>query len=360
VKPACATAVVRLAAGVVRLAAGVVGLAAVAVVAGCSGAPLPADFARAQSMESTDPERARMLYEALDIRCRGERLPHDDCALAAVRLAELHQAGGRFREAEAVWRRAAEVTTQPRTAARALYRSAELLHGELSDDAAAAERAWHLVETYPEEIAADDALKLAIRLDEPRDWSGVAARLARLYPRLYKFDIGDNLLYERGMILSRHDRAPDAIAIFDQLADSYAHSSLRDDGLWRAAELLRDSGDFEGALRRLRRILSSRKDALITGSYNYLQLDDAQLLVGRIYLDDLHDPKHAAEAFELLADDYPESRLRDDALYDLARARREQKDPRAACRALARLVKQFPDGNRVRAARAMQAELGCT
>jgi hypothetical protein len=81
--------------------------------------------------------------------------------------------------------------------------------------------------------------------------------------------------------------------------------------------------------------------------------------VGRIYLDDLHDPAHAAEAFELLADDYPSSVLRDDALYDLARARREQHDLPAACRALARLIKQFPDGNRVRVAQALQQELAC-
>jgi len=168
------------------------------------------------------------------------------------------------------------------------------------------------------------------------------------------------VMFERGMLLSRHDRPSDAIAIFDGLADAYPHSSLRDDGLWRAAELLRTSGDFEGALKRLRRILSSRKDAIITGSYNYLQLDDAQLLVGRIYLDDLHDAARAADAFALLADDYPESVLRDDALYDLARARRAQGNVAAACKALARLCKQFPDGNRVRAARALQQELRCT
>ena len=330
------------------------------VVAGCSGAPLPADFARAQSLESTDPERARSLYEALDGRCKSERLPHDDCALVAVRLAELHQSAGRFADAEAAWLRAAEVTTQPRTAARALARAADLAHAELHDDAAAARLAWRVVESHPDEIAADDALKLALRIDEPRDWAALAVRLGALYPRVVRFDVGDNVLFERGMLLARHGRAAEAIVIFDELADAYPRSSLRDDGLWHAAELLRSDGDFDGALRRLRRILASRRDAIITGSYNYLQLDDAQLLVGRIYLDDLRDPAHAAEAFELLADDYPGSVLRDDALYDLARARREQHDVAAACRALARLVTQFPDGNRVRAARALQKELGCT
>ena len=340
--------------------AAVPALVLLSAAAGCSGAPLPADFAHAQSLESTDPERARTLYEALDARCRHERLAHDDCALAAVRLAELDEAAGRFADAERRWLGAAAVTTQPRTAARALQRAAELAHEELHDDGAAAALAWRTVESYPDEIAADDALKLAIRIDEPRDWQALAARLAALYPRVVKFDVGDNVMFERGMLLSRHDQPTEAVAIFDALADAYPHSSLRDDGLWRAAGLLRGSGDFDGALRRLRRILASRKDAIITGSYNYLQLDDAQLLVGRIYLDDLHDPARAAEAFELLADDYPESVLRDDALYDLARAKKEQHDVPAACGALQRLCKQFPDGNRVRAARALMQELACS
>ncbi|HEY2744337.1 MAG TPA: tetratricopeptide repeat protein [Polyangia bacterium] len=335
--------------------------AALALLAfGCSGAPLPADFAHAQSLESTDPARARTLYDALDARCKHEKLAHDDCALVTVRLAELDESAGRFADAEVAWQRAAAITTQPRTAARALERAADVAHAELHDDHAAAALAWRVVESYPDEIAADDALRIAIRIDEPRDWAALAARLAALYPRLVKFDIGDNLVFERGMLLARHDHAPEAIAIFDELADAYPHSSLRDDGLWRAAELLRASGDFEGALKRLRRILSSRKDALITGSSNYLQLDDAQLLVGRIYLDDLHDTARAAEAFELLADDYPASTLRDDALYELARAKQQARDVPAACRALTRLCKQFPDGNRVRAAHSLQQELGCT
>jgi tetratricopeptide (TPR) repeat protein len=286
-------------------------------------------------------------------------LAHDDCALAAVRLAELAESGERWREAFEAWLRAAHSTKSQRTAARAVVRAAELAQSRLGDDSEAEALAWRALESYPDEIAADDALKLGMRLAERRDWLALDARLAALYPRLLRFDVGDNLLFERGLLLARHDRGAEAVAVFDQLADAYPHSSLRDDGLWRASELLRAAGDFEGALRRLRRILATRKDALITGSYNYLQLDDAQLLVGRIYLDDLHDPARAAEALQLLADDYPESVLRDDALYDLARARVEQHDVPTACRSLARLLQQFPDGNRVRAARALQAELHC-
>ncbi|HEX9103473.1 MAG TPA: tetratricopeptide repeat protein, partial [Polyangia bacterium] len=142
-------------------------------------------------------------------------------------------------------------------------------------------------------------------------------------------------------------------------ASTYARSSLRDDSLWRAAQVERATRQPEAALKHLRALLATRRDAYITGSYNSEFLDDAELLSGQIYLDDLHDVPHAIEHFELLANDYPESTLRDDALYDLARCRREQHDVPAACRALGRLVKQFPDGNRVRAARALMQELAC-
>ncbi len=81
--------------------------------------------------------------------------------------------------------------------------------------------------------------------------------------------------------------------------------------------------------------------------------------MGRIYLDDVHDPERASAAFALLADDYPESVLRDDALFELARARLAAHDHDGACRALARLLRQFPDGNMARTARARAQELAC-
>lgn len=329
-------------------------------VVGCSGAPLPTDFSRAQSLETSDPAQARRIYAAVSERCKTTTLAHDDCALAAVRTAELDEADEHWRAAYDGWLRAAAISHQPTTIARALVRAGALAHERLGDDGGAAALAWRCVERYPDEIAAGDALALAIRVDEPRGWEALSAHLERLAATLRSDDVGDNLVYERGLLLARHGEAPEAVALFDALADGWPHSSLRDDGLWRAAGLLRARGDFQGALARLRRILSTRKDALVTGSYNYLQLDDAQLLLGQIYLDDLHDAAHAAEAFTTLADDYPESVLRDDALLELARARVAQHDTAGACRALGRLLRQFPDGNRVRAARARQTELGCS
>jgi TolA-binding protein len=149
-----------------------------------------------------------------------------------------------------------------------------------------------------------------------------------------------------------------AIAIYDRLVERYPHSGLRDDALFRSALILRKAGDARGALKHLQQILDSRRDALITGSYNSLYLDDAELLYGQICLDDLHDPARAADAFQTLAD-FPDSVLRDDALFELSRAEVTREDVKAACRALERLVKKFPNGNRVRAARERLGELRC-
>src|SRR5205807_392782 len=118
----------------------------------------------------------------------------------------------------------------------------------------------------------------------------------------------------------------------DALADRYPRSSLRDDALWRAAHLLREMGRPDDAIERLRRILRTRKDALVTGSYNMLYLDDAQLLLGEIELDDLHDAARAADA--LLHSRRARPRRRDQVVHRLDNprralaARRSQRDVR--------------------------------
>jgi hypothetical protein len=342
--------------------------AALLLVAGCSGVPLPADLGEAQRQESAhDAAGALEAYRAVRGECEqtGRMRPHDDCALAAVREAELLERQGRWAEAREAWLRVPPLSTDARKQARALERAASLSHSYLSDPERARALAWTVVERYPDEVPADDALALAVRLDQARDPAALARRLDALWPQLQKREVGDNLLFARAELTARLGDPSEAVAAYDLLADTYLHSGLRDDSLWRAAALARRQRDFTGALRRLQRILDTHKDALITGSYNSLVLDDAELLTGRIYLDDLHDPERALVAFQNLVDDFPDSTLRDDGLYELARACLARhapptSDDRArACAALARLERQFPDGNRVRAARALQAELSC-
>jgi hypothetical protein len=341
-------------------------------LAACSGAPLPGDLKGAQAKEAArDDVGALAAYRAIAEDCErsGRRRPHDDCALAAEREAQMLERLERYPEAERIWLTVPHLSAvqtgttgtqlSQRRVARALERAAELDLDRLAKPAEAARLAWRVVAEYPDEVPADDALKVALRVS-PND-AALQQNLATLWERLKDRDIGDNLLFAR----AERSQSADAVALYDQLAATYPHSGLFDDSLWRAAEILRKSGDGRGAILRLQKILDTHKDALITGSYNSLVLDDAQLLVGRIWLDDLHRPAEAALAFQNLEDDFKDSVLRDDALFELARARMSQHDPPTerdkaqACEALARLCKEYPDGNMVRRAHEQATTIGC-
>jgi tetratricopeptide (TPR) repeat protein len=333
-----------------------------AVLTACSGAPLPSDLDRAQKLErSGDGALALEAYRAVREDCErsGRRRPHDDCALAAFREAQLEEHAEAWPRAYEAYRRVAPLSSDPRKSARAQVRAAEIAHEHLADDQAAAELAWATVERFPDEVPADDSLKLAVQIDRARDPAQVARRLEGLAERFRGLDIGDNLIFARAELEESTLGDPvGAVAIYDRLVERYPRSGLKDDALYRSANILRKAGDAKGALKHLQQIVDSRRDALITGSYNSLYLDDAELLYGQICLDDLHDPARAADVFQTLAD-FPDSVLRDDALFELSRAEVAREDVKAACRALAKLLRRFPNGNRVRAARQRLGELRC-
>ena len=340
------------------------------VVAGCSGAPLATEFELAHAREAAqDDDGALTLYRLVRTDCErpgAKPRPHDDCALAIVREAQLLEKHGRYPEALEAWLAVPKHASDRRKSARALQRAAEIALEDLHDDARADELAWRTVERYADEVPADDALRLIVRIGKRRDPRALAARLDALWPTVEKLDLGDNVLYERAELSRTVLEAPaEAIALYDRLARRYPRSGLRDDGIWHAAELSRAQGDADGALKRLRIILESRRDALVTGSYNSVYLDDAEYLTGQIYLDDLHDAQHAIEAFSTLADDFPESILKDDALVELARAYLSRHAPssaddkKQACASILRLLRTYPDSNRRRQARELGAELAC-
>ena len=97
-----------------------------------------------------------------------------------------------------------------------------------------------------------------------------------------------------------------------------------------------------GAVRRRIGMLF-QSPALFAGSYFSIWLDDAQLELGKILRDDLHDLPGAAAAFRQLPEDYPASILRDDALYELAVTLEQLHDHAGACAAIARLAREFAD-----------------
>ena len=121
---------------------------------------------------------------------------------------------------------------------------------------------------------------------------------------------------------------------------------MRDDARWHAARLARQLNDAVGAAARLRGLLSTREVAFGTGSYFSIWLDNAQLELGRVLRDDLHQTVNAADTFAQLLKDYPASALRDDALFEIAATLHGSTDAnlrQRGCAAWARLQREFPD-----------------
>ncbi len=333
---------------------------------GCSGAPLPSDLERAQRLEAQhDEEAALAAYTAIRAACpRPDARPHNDCGLAATREAQVLERLGRTEAAVAAWEALPARTLDRRQAARGLARAAELLLDPLRRPERAAQLGWSCIERYPEEAPADDALAIAIRALRTPDLQGLRQHLDLLAKRFAREDIGDNLLLAAAEIAEELGDLAGAVARLDRLAQEFPRSSLRDNAIWRAGAILRPH-DPEGALKRLFELLSTRREAVIVGSYHPLLLDDAALLVGQIWLDDLHDPSHAIHALTELATTYTDSPLRDDALLELARAHlaahtpATESDRTAACAVLAHLLHDFPNGNRARTAAERRTALHC-
>ncbi|HLL25786.1 MAG TPA: tetratricopeptide repeat protein, partial [Kofleriaceae bacterium] len=137
--------------------------------------------------------------------------------------------------------------------------------------------------------------------------------------------------------------AEGARSLYDRIPLDYPRSGLRDDARWHAARISRAIGDAQGAVARLRALVSTREVAFGAGSYFSVWLDDAQLELGRVLRDDARDLPAAVRAFEQLPRDYPASILKDDALYELAITHERAGDHARACSTLAQLATQAPE-----------------
>ena len=342
------------------------GLGALLLVAGCSGAALPSDLQRAQALElGHDDAGALAAWRAIREGCANpDARPRGDCGLAAIREAQLLERLARDDEAAAAWEALPQRTREPPQAALALYRAAALADRR-GDRSRAESFAWRCLEQYPDESSAERAVDLLLRLaTDGGDAMSAIARFDRGALRLQAREVADNLLFAAAHLAEPRDPLA-ALARFDDLPLRHPSSPLADDPLWRSMEILRRRGDFPGAIERLRRITRTRRPALVTGSYNALLLDDAQLEIGRLYRDGLQDPEGALRELLIVADDYPESTLRDDALLEAAEASLARHTPptgddrRQACALLQRLRRQFPDSNRRPAAGERARQLAC-
>jgi TolA-binding protein len=323
-------------------------LAALVLAMACSApATLPELAAAEKRDDAGDVDGAIAQYRAAQQKCgalKPARRAKAACAEALLGEAEVQERANRVDAAVATYLAIpARTADDPTTAATATYRAGQLLlrTGKITD---AWTYLWKTVTDYPDEALAADALKTLLDDGRTRDARALADEITKLITPLAETQVADNLVWSLAE-LTEHELANPAAAraLYDRIPRDYPDSGLRDDARWFAAKLSEQLGDYAGAATRLRALLATREVAIGAGSYFSIWLDDAQLELGKILRDNLRDPAGAAAAFRQLPKDYPESILRDDALYELAVTLEQQRDHAGACRALAAVKQLEPD-----------------
>ncbi len=234
--------------------------------------------------------------------------------------------------------------------ARALYRAASIL-----DDLGEARRAESLlfetIDSYPEMLAADDALRRLVDLYRRQGRVGaLLPLLKRRFLRLVRNDIADNLLFEAAEILRQDLGQRDAAAaLYLELARTYPKSPLLDDSLWLAGQIRRQQKRYRDAILIFKRLLATREDAFGGASYLSEWLDDAQLAIAKIWLLGLRRPKRAQAELRELISSFDSSVLRDDAQHWIVLCEVERGRLRQAKMALAKLRRDYPDSRYARA-----------
>jgi TolA-binding protein len=296
--------------------------------------------------EAGDVDGAVAAYQAAQKKChqlKPKRRATQACSDALLGEGEVLERHDRKDQAIAVYLAVPGKTDDPTTASTATYRAGELLlsAGKTVDAWTAL---WKVVTDYPDEAVAADALQTLLDDGRGRNARALADQIGKLITPLAETQVADNLVWSLAD-LQEHELANPAAArsLYDRIPSDFPDSGLRDDARWKAANLSRQLHDPQGAVDRLRALLATREVAIGAGSYFSIWLDDAQLLLGQILRDDLHDLPGAAAAFRKLPDDYPASILRDDALYELAVTLAAAGDMPGACSAMRSLKKLEPD-----------------
>ncbi|HKA90869.1 MAG TPA: tetratricopeptide repeat protein [Haliangiales bacterium] len=309
-------------------------------VAACSAAPVSKDLALAESLERAGRrEEAIAAYREAQRGCDPER-----CGEAYRGEASLVEDSGDAARAARLWQAMPERLPWDKQTSAAGLKNAAMLYLGLGEDARAYDLLWRTIATYPDEAAADDALRIVVADGRRRNPRQLLEALDRLYRGLARTGLGDNLLWEEAIVLHEdlHDE-PRALATLDRLVAIYPQSPTLDEALWLAGQIARGLGDAAGALRRLRLLLATREPPNRIGSYISPYLPKSQMTIGLILRDDLRRPADAIPELRRVISNFPESIYLDDSLYEIAVAYDRLGDRAGVCRTLGELATQYPE-----------------
>lgn len=273
---------------------------------------------------------------------------------ADYRIARTLRRLGRHDEAIALLDDIASREPLSRRQIRARF-DAAILRLELERDVARAHESleW-IVRNRPGDGPASRALR--ILLDARED---DVAFLRELFEAIGESDLGDDVLMELAERLHEAGDRAEAIRTLEQLVEAfpYPHGQRWDDALWRLADFTEEAGDFEGALAYLREMVDPHSLTITPGSQTLPRMPRARLRMARICRDRLDDPARAAGHFQATYDEFPHSRLRDDARYELGAMWLDRGEREQGCETLRSVVDEFEVGHARRlAARRVEDE----
>lgn len=331
----------------------------------CSAPALQPELAQAEEHERAGRNDAALgaytRAQGTCTRTENLRLRYQRCREAYLGRAELLDRMGKRRQAAEEYKRVpALLSDHDAASAEAIYRAGRI-YLELGDDKQAYTLLWRVVTDYPDEEFAADSLKLVVRDGRKRNPKQLQAELVKLSRGLPDKAIADNLLYQLANLAENEMNDPTlAVSYLDLLAERYPKGGLVDDALWHAARLSRKLGDGQGAATRLRKLQSTREVAFGTGSYLSVWHDNGQLELGLVLRDDIGDHAGAARELRKLHTLYPDSILRDDALFEEAVSWAGHSARDKACAALGTLLKKHPESKyELEKAPALRAKLSC-
>ena len=348
------------------LEACVIALGCVLCGAACTAPTMPEGYAEALRLERAQRyAEAAVYYRRAAERCRRRRLSvgrlapktaRRICALPSLREAQMLAHTHRYRAAVNAYLKMERGAGRGlRVGARALARAAELLADRLGQGARSERIWWGIIDRYPGELAADDALRRLIRVfKKRRQVTTLLGHLERKYRRLSREDIADNILFEAAQLYEQQLKQYDsAVTLYLRLTRFHPKSPLRDDAWWHAAALRKRQRRYVEALVIYGKILATREDAMGGASYHSEYLDDAQFQTAMIYLVGRRQPARAAREFAALVKNFPTSLLRDDGQWWLTLALVEAGRYARAKRAFAVLRRVFPRSRFAKEGRAL-------
>jgi len=183
--------------------------------------------------------------------------------------------------------------------------------------------------------------------EQQNDPAGAVAFCTRLQADLGSTTLGDDLLREKANFhILLGDRASARVALEEIVHRyPYPYGQRWDDAITTLAEMDVEDGEPESAVERLTLLVRHNEQTNLIGTYSLPSMSAAQMRIGQIYRDEIHDYEKAEDAFEDLQRKFPRSTLRDDALFEAGAMWLDVgNNPRRGCRILRRVVDDFEVG----------------